>query len=111
LTVERLLSTISSAEFVEWMAFDAIDPIGEDRADLRAGMIAAAVCNAPYYKLKKRAQASDFMPYRDTEALMRSLEPEPALPAPEEIDREAQATAIKNLFIAAAGPLKTGAKE
>lgn len=104
--MERLLSTISSAELVEWMAFDAIDPIGEDRADLRAGMIAAAVCNAPYYKLKKRAQASDFMPYRDTEALLREIMPEPE---PEEIDREAQATALKNLFIAAAGPLKTGA--
>jgi hypothetical protein len=46
----------------EWMAYDLIDPFGEDRGDLRAGIICQQVI-APH--LKKGAKApkpTDFMP-------------------------------------------------
>src|SRR5262245_59737592 len=37
---------MSSVEFAEWMAYDAIEPIGEPRADLRAGLICSTIVNA-----------------------------------------------------------------
>lgn len=105
MTVEQLLSTISSAELTEWMAYRAINgPWGDDRADFRAGMITAAVINSSYYRPKKGHERSplEFMPFRDAAS-------SETVPAPtEKIDREAGAKAIKDLFVAVAGPLKTG---
>jgi hypothetical protein len=38
-----MLATMDSAELALWDAFDQIEPIGERRADLRAGIIAANI--------------------------------------------------------------------
>lgn len=69
MTVRQLLAGIDSAELTEWMAFDRLDPFGEARADLRAGIVASAAANHGYVKLEKPYQPSHFMPFiqRDEE--------------------------------------------
>ena len=63
MTVRQLLSSTSSSELSEWMAFEAIDPFGERRADLRAGIMAAAAVNHSMSPPKEPARPVDFMPY------------------------------------------------
>lgn len=60
---------MSSREFVEWMAFYQIEPFGEERADLRAGVIASTIANAnrdPKTR-SKPFTPSEFMPTFDVE--------------------------------------------
>jgi hypothetical protein len=53
---------MSSREFAEWMAYYALEPWGEERADLRAGIVAAAAI-APWTKKGSTPpRPSDFMP-------------------------------------------------
>lgn len=40
-----MLRSISSRQLSEWMAFEAIDPFGERRADIRAAQIVTAIAN------------------------------------------------------------------
>lgn len=65
MTVQQLLAATSSAELAEWMAFDAIEPFGEQRADLRAGIVAASVVNHSMSPPKRGASPRDFMPFID----------------------------------------------
>jgi hypothetical protein len=39
-TVGQLLSEITSRELTEWMAYATLEPFGEQRADLRTGLLA-----------------------------------------------------------------------
>lgn len=55
-----MLVRMSAIELAEWKAFDALEPIGEPRADLRAGIIASLVWNANW---QTRKTPFDFMPY------------------------------------------------
>jgi len=65
-TIQELRSTLSYAEFCEWCLYYQIEPWGEDRADLRAGIVASTIAN---YAGKLRAEGADpalpadFMPY------------------------------------------------
>jgi len=60
MTVNQLLSQISSRELSEWAAYYSIEPFGERREDLRAAMMACTIANAaggrgknkPAFKLK-----------------------------------------------------------
>lgn len=45
MTVAELGRRMSSAELTEWMAFDALDPIGAGRGDAQAALIASTVAN------------------------------------------------------------------
>lgn len=45
------------------MARQSIDPIGQERADLRSGIIAAAVHNSVVTKKKDLKNPTDFMPF------------------------------------------------
>ena len=63
MTVRQLLDSISSSELSEWMAFDAIEPFGEPRADLRAGLVCASVVNHSMAPPKEPARPLDFMPF------------------------------------------------
>lgn len=63
MTVRQLLANLDSHELTEWMAFERIEALGEARADLRAGIIAAAVGNHGNRTLQKPYRARDFMPY------------------------------------------------
>lgn len=64
MTVSELLTRISSHELTEWIAYAEIDPFGEWRSDLRAGIVASTVANTardPKRRHKAYA-AADFMP-------------------------------------------------
>jgi len=64
MTVQQLLKNVSASEISEWMAFDSIDPIGAERGDLRAGIIASTVANTSGGKKDGDAfKPADFMPY------------------------------------------------
>ena len=65
MTVGELLHTMSSKELVEWQAYYSIEPFGEERADLRAGIIASTIANVNRPKGKKAYDAEDFMPKFD----------------------------------------------
>ena len=75
-TLHELRAALSYAEFQEWCLYYQIEPWGEDRSDLRAGIVASTIAN---YAGKERATdappalPADFMPYLDR--------PEPAEPA------------------------------
>lgn len=50
----------SPSEFTEWKAFYKLDPWGQERADMRTGMLCAMVGNALRRKGARRLKASDF---------------------------------------------------
>lgn len=57
-----MLAEMSSAQFAEWRAYAQIEPFGEDRADLRAGIVASTIANANRGKGQKPFTAQQFMP-------------------------------------------------
>jgi len=61
--VAELEASMSSRELSEWMAYEAIDgPVGPQRDDLRAGVVAATMANC--HRAKGPAfKPQDFMPY------------------------------------------------
>lgn len=61
MTVRELLARIDSRELSEWMAYYNLDPWGPERADLRAGTIAATVANCHAAK-GHTFRPSDFIP-------------------------------------------------
>lgn len=62
---DHLLATLSSRQIAEWMVFFSIEgPIGEERADLRAGIIASTLANVNRGK-GKPFRPTDFMPYTE----------------------------------------------
>lgn len=58
----ELLASTSSDELTEWMAFDAIDPIGDARGEIQAGVIAASIRNVHGGIDGRAATAADFFP-------------------------------------------------
>ncbi len=79
---------MSSAELTEWMAFDAIEPFGDMRADYRNGILAALVANALGGE-QAAYTAIDFMPTLTEEqrrATSKALKN--ATPAPAEVNME-----------------------
>lgn len=65
--VAEMLSRISSHELSEWIAYAQVAPFGEERADLRAGIIASTVANANRDPKKRRKpfEPREFMPSFD----------------------------------------------
>ena len=61
-TVRELLERLDAQELAEWTAYADLEPWGEERADLRSGIHAAATVNLWRGKGQRPAQASDFMP-------------------------------------------------
>ncbi len=45
MTVRELLGRIDSRELSEWIAYASIEPIGENRQDLRFAMLACTIAN------------------------------------------------------------------
>ena len=45
MTVREMLGRMSSAEFTEWVAYYSIEPFGEFRRDLQAGIVASTLAN------------------------------------------------------------------
>ncbi|CAJ8906256.1 Uncharacterised protein [Burkholderia pseudomallei] len=88
MTVRQLLANIDSKELTEWLAYDRMEPIGEFRADLRAGIIAATMANYGGRDIRVPRKPSDFMP------LLEREEEKPLLLA----DPNAQAELILGAF-------------
>jgi hypothetical protein len=55
---------MSSREFAEWLAYFELEPFGEERADLRSGIVASTIANVNRDpKRRRRAfRPEDFMP-------------------------------------------------
>ena len=76
-TLEELRRSMSSSEFSLWLEMYQDDQWGEDRDDLRAGIIASTIANFAG-KMRKDAQPlqpSDFMPNLSKEK--EEAEPDP----------------------------------
>lgn len=58
---------MSAREFGEWMAFYALEPFGDNRADLRIGILAALTANIARDEKRrsKPYEVDDFMPKFD----------------------------------------------
>jgi len=65
-TLQELRAVLSYAEFQEWCLYYQIEPWGDERADLRAGIVASTIAN---YAGRQRADGADpalpvdYMPY------------------------------------------------
>lgn len=62
MTVEELGERMSGRELSEWMAYDRLSPIGEERADLRAGIVSSVIANTHRTK-GDPFKPQDFMPF------------------------------------------------
>lgn len=60
--VRRMLSEISADDLMEWVAYNEIEPFGEARADLRAGIVASTIANVNRPKNSRALRPGDFMP-------------------------------------------------
>ena len=58
---------MTSAQFAEWLAYGRIEPFGEERADLRAGIVASTIANANRGKTQKSFTPEQFMPSFEAE--------------------------------------------
>ena len=65
MTVRELLERVDSLELAEWVAFNSIEPIGDFRNDLHAGIIASTMANCHAPK-GKSFNPADFMPLQDS---------------------------------------------
>lgn len=61
MSVKHCQRVVDSAEFVEWQAYDRLEPFGEDRADLRAGIIASTLANSTRRPSTPPYDPQDFM--------------------------------------------------
>ena len=58
-----MLRQMTARQFAEWIRFAEIDPIGEERADLRMGILASALNNRWRGKNEQPSKPTDYMPY------------------------------------------------
>lgn len=64
MTVGELLGRASGRELTEWTAYYKLEPFGEERADVRAGVVASVIANV--HRGKNRPfRPTDFMVFRD----------------------------------------------
>lgn len=54
---------LTARQLAEWEAYQQMEPFGEDRADMRAGIIASTIANVYLKKGAKPLSALDFMPF------------------------------------------------
>ena len=59
---DYLNSVLDSAQLSEWMAYDLLEPFGDERADLRSGMAGFGVARA-MLDPRRGYKLSDFMPH------------------------------------------------
>lgn len=58
-----MLAEMTWQQLMEWHAYAEVEPFGEERADLRAGIVASTVANVNIDSRKTKPFApSDFMP-------------------------------------------------
>lgn len=59
--VSVMLRQMDSAELTDWMAYWRVEPFGEERADLRSGIVSSVIASCMSAS-KKKYKPSDFMP-------------------------------------------------
>ena len=63
MTVAELADRIDSRELTEWAAFERVEgPIGQERADGHAGIVASIVANSNRKKGRRAFEPNDFIP-------------------------------------------------
>lgn len=62
MTVSDLLRRVTSSELSEWQAYYKIEPFGDWRADLRAGIVASNATNLAQSQDAKQMTPLDYMP-------------------------------------------------
>ena len=84
MSVRQAQEEINSAEFIEWMAFDRMEPGEPLRGDFRAGMLAAMLIN-----LLGDRKGSPVKPVEAVAFLSNEMEnlfdPSASLPKPQEV--------------------------
>lgn len=75
--VGQLLASVSSRELTEWQAYYSLEPFGEERADLRAGIVASTVANSV------RDPKQQKQPYSPDQFMPQFEEREPEEPDPD----------------------------
>lgn len=60
---DHWLATLTNKQYQEAVAFYSIEPIGDERADIRSGLAAMSICNA--FGVRPRARLENFLPFRD----------------------------------------------
>ena len=95
-TVREAQARCDSHEYAEWQAKYEIDPWGEDRADLRAGIIASTIANVNRESKRKAFVPRDFMPDFDSK-------PKPAQSQREMAAVMGQLMAKQNAYVAKVG--------
>lgn len=53
---------MTSLQFSEWLAYSRLEPWGEERDDLRTGIVASTIANVNRGKGQKARNPQDFMP-------------------------------------------------
>jgi hypothetical protein len=61
-SVWELKQRMPYAEFIQWIARYRLSPFGDERADLRAGIVASTMANCHATRRSKAFEPSDFMP-------------------------------------------------
>ena len=69
-----MLSEITSKQFAEWMAYSKLEPWGEERDDLRMGIMASTIANVNRGKNQKPFKPTDFMPQFEPETEEQAAE-------------------------------------
>lgn len=57
-----MLAEMTSLQYAEWIAYSRLEPWGEDRDDLRMGIVASVIANSNRGKGQKPFKPQDFMP-------------------------------------------------
>ena len=61
----EMLARVSSRELTEWGIFYGLEPFGEERADLRSGVVASTIANVNREKKQKPYKPEDFLLFRE----------------------------------------------
>lgn len=64
-TVREAQRRCDAREFNEWLAYYRLEPWGEERDDLRSGIVASVIANCFRGKGQKAFKPKDFMPRFD----------------------------------------------
>ena len=58
-----MMNEMSGEQFMAWVAYAELEPFGEERADLRSGIVASVIANVNRDPKKGKAYSpSDFIP-------------------------------------------------
>ena len=72
MSVKRCQHEVDAEEFIDWVAFDRLSPIGDERLELSFGIMCSLVYNMKRTKRMPSKKASDFMPVYHVEARRQS---------------------------------------